>query len=83
MTLRHLRIFLAVKENHCNTTRAAEALHMTQPAVSLAIRELEEYYGVVLFDRVGRRLRLTEAGWLVSDMVMAVWRIRRLHPGDV
>ncbi len=62
MTLRHLRIFLAVKENHCNTTRAAEALHMTQPAVSLAIRELEEYYGVVLFDRVGRRLRLTEAG---------------------
>ena len=62
MTLRHLRIFLAVKENHCNTTRAAEALHMTQPAVSLAIRELEEYYGVVLFDRVGRRLRLTAAG---------------------
>ena len=32
------------------------------PAVSLAIRELEEYYGVVLFDRVGRRLRLTAAG---------------------
>ncbi len=62
MTLRHLRIFLAVKDNHCNTTRAAEALHMTQPAVSLAIRELEEYYGVVLFDRVGRRLRLTQAG---------------------
>lgn len=62
MTLRHLRIFLAVKDNQCNTTRAAEALHMTQPAVSLAIRELEEYYGVVLFDRVGRRLRLTQAG---------------------
>ncbi len=62
MTLRHLRIFLAVKDTQCNTTRAAEALHMTQPAVSLAIRELEDYYGVVLFDRVGRRLRLTPAG---------------------
>lgn len=62
MTLRHLRIFLAVCENGCNTTRAAEALHMTQPAVSLAIRELESYYEVVLFDRLGRRLRLSSAG---------------------
>jgi len=35
---------------------------MTQPAISLAIRELEEYYGVILFDRIGRRLKITEAG---------------------
>jgi len=35
---------------------------MTQPAVSLAIKELEQYYGVVLFDRVGRRLQITQAG---------------------
>lgn len=62
MTLRHMKIILAVCENGCNTTKAAEALHMTQPAVSLAIRELEEYYGTVLFDRMGRRLRLSEAG---------------------
>lgn len=62
MTIRHLKIFLSVCENHCNTTRAAEKLHMTQPAVSLAIRELEQYYGVILFDRIGRRLKLTEAG---------------------
>lgn len=62
MTIRHLKIFLSVCDNGCNTTKAAEELHMTQPAVSLAIRELEQYYGVVLFDRIGRRLKITEAG---------------------
>lgn len=35
---------------------------MTQPAVSLAIKELEQYYGIHLFDRIGRRLRITDAG---------------------
>lgn len=62
MTLRHLMIFQAVCESECNSTRAAEKLHMTQPAISLAIKELEEYYGVKLFDRIGRRLSLTQAG---------------------
>ena len=62
MTIRHIRIFLSICENEYNTTRAAEALHMTQPAVSLALRELEQYYGVTLFDRIGRRLQITEAG---------------------
>ena len=62
MTLRHIRIFLAVCENGNNTTRAARALYLAQPAVSRAVAELEEYYGVRLFDRIGRRLYLTEAG---------------------
>ncbi len=62
MTLRHMNIFRAICENGYNTTKAAEILHMTQPAVSLAIKELEQYYGIVLFDRIGRRLRITEAG---------------------
>lgn len=62
MTLRHMKIFLALCEHDYNTTRAAEALHMTQPAVSLALRELEAHYGVVLFDRIGRRLCITAAG---------------------
>lgn len=62
MTIRHINIFLAVCEAGQNTTKAAEQLHMSQPAVSLAIRELEEYYGVALFDRIGRRLCITEAG---------------------
>ena len=42
MTLRHMRIFLEVCNNSCNATKAAEAQHMTQPAVSLAIKELEK-----------------------------------------
>lgn len=62
MTIRHLNIFLSVCENDCNTTKAARELHMTQPAVSLAIKELEQYYGVTLFDRIGRRLKITQAG---------------------
>lgn len=62
MTIRHINIFLAVCEAGQNTTKAAERLHMSQPAVSLAIHELEEYYGVALFDRIGRRLCITEAG---------------------
>lgn len=61
MTIRHLKIFVAVCR--CGSvTGAAEALYMTQPAVSLAIRELEENYGVRLFDRLTRRLRITEDG---------------------
>ena len=61
MTLRHLRIFVAV----CtwgSITRAAEKLHMAQPSVSLAIRELEEYYQLQLFDRISRKLYLTGDG---------------------
>ena len=62
MTLRHMIIFRAVCENGYNSTKAASALHITQPAVSLAIKEIEQYYGVQLFDRIGRRLQITSAG---------------------
>ena len=62
MTIRHMLIFRTICENGYNSTKAAEVLHMTQPAVSLAIKELEQYYGVHLFDRIGRRLQITDAG---------------------
>lgn len=61
MTLRHMRIFWAVCQEN-GITKAAQRLHIAQPAVSVAIRELEEYYGVKLFDRIARRLHLTDAG---------------------
>ena len=61
MTVRHLKIFLEVYRNG-SITRASERLHMTQPAVTRAIQELEHYYGVRLFDRINRRLLVTEAG---------------------
>lgn len=62
MTIRHMLIFRTVCETGFNSTKAAEQLHITQPAVSLAIKELERYYGVRLFDRIGRRLQITDAG---------------------
>ncbi len=62
MTRRHIHIFLSVCSNGCSMTRAAEALYLSQPAVSQAVGELEEYYGARLFERMGRRLYLTPAG---------------------
>ncbi|MEG2908291.1 MAG: LysR family transcriptional regulator [Erysipelotrichaceae bacterium] len=61
MTLRHLKIFKTVCEEG-NITKAAQHLYMAQPAVSLAIRELEEHYGICLFDRIARKLYLTKSG---------------------
>lgn len=61
MTLEQIRIFLAVaREQH--VTRAADQLNLTQSAVSAAIRALETRYGIDLFDRVGRSIRLNQAG---------------------
>lgn len=61
MTLRHLNIFIAVCE--CGSvTKAAEYLHMAQPAISTAIAEMEKYYDVVLFERINQRLHITDTG---------------------
>ncbi len=61
MTLDQLRIFLEVAERG-HMTRAAEALGMSQSATSAAIATLEASYQTKLFDRVGRRIQLTETG---------------------
>lgn len=61
MTLRHLKIFVTVCETG-SATAAGEKLFLAQPAVSLAISELENYYGINLFDRIAKRLHITEAG---------------------
>jgi len=65
MTLDQLRIFIAVAK-HMHFTRAAEALYITQPAVSAAIQSLEQEYGVKLFHRIGRHIEITEAGKLLE-----------------
>ncbi|MBQ7874142.1 MAG: LysR family transcriptional regulator [Oscillospiraceae bacterium] len=67
-----MKIFRALYENDCSTTKTAEALNMTQPAVSQAIKEMEQYYGVELFDRVGRRLVITSAGRILLDYAMHI-----------
>ena len=69
MTLRHMRIFQKIYENQ-SVTRAAEELHMTQPAVTRALQELERYYGLRLFERLGRRLTVTEAGRRMYDYAL-------------
>lgn len=61
MTLEQLRLFVAVAERE-HLTRAAEALNLTQSAASSAIAALEHRHDIALFDRIGRGLRLTEAG---------------------
>jgi LysR family cyn operon transcriptional activator len=61
MLLRHIRYFLAVAE-HANFTRAAEALHVSQPTLSQQVRQLEDMLGVQLLDRTGKTIRLTDAG---------------------
>ncbi|MEW9582465.1 transcriptional regulator CynR [Paraburkholderia sp. DGU8] len=61
MLLRHIRYFLAVAE-HRNFTRAAEALHVSQPTLSQQIMQLEDTLRIQLLDRSGRAIRLTDAG---------------------
>lgn len=61
MNIRYVRYFLAVAE-HRGFTRAAEALHISQPALSQQIRMLEESLDAQLFDRSGRHIHLTDAG---------------------
>jgi LysR family transcriptional regulator, low CO2-responsive transcriptional regulator len=61
VTMRHLRIFEAVA-GHLSISRAAAELHLTQPAVSMQMKQLEELLGVALVEQVGRRMSLTDAG---------------------
>ena len=61
VTLRQLRVFEAVAR-HMNFSRAAEELHLSQPAVSTQIKELAAHVGLPLFERLGRKTYLTPAG---------------------
>lgn len=60
-TLHQLRIFRSVAE-HNSFTRAAEALHLSQPAVSIQVKQLETTVGLPLIERMGKKIYLTEAG---------------------
>jgi len=61
MELRHLRYFIAVAELR-SVRAASEQLHVTQPAISRQIQDLEDAIGAALFERTPRGLRLTDAG---------------------
>jgi len=90
-TLRQLRVF-DVAARHMNFSRAAEELHLTQPAVSTLIKQLAAHAGLPLFERVRQKLYLTPAGeellrcsrsiaHLVQETEAAIGRLRGVSGG--
>lgn len=91
ISLRQIRIFEAVA--HAGSyTRAAEALHLSQPAVSMQIKQLEEDTGVALFERKGRQMHLSNSGrdlmqyssqvlHAYNDMLGAIEGMRKVSSG--
>ncbi|MGW0453421.1 LysR family transcriptional regulator [Gordonia sputi] len=68
----HLATYFVAVIDHGGITKAAQALYISQPSLSQAIRTLERKLGVTLFDRTGRRLELTEAGARVEVIARRV-----------
>ena len=72
MRLTQLQYFMAVYE-HQNITKAAEKLHISQPSITIALKELENEYHVNLFHRINKKMYLTEEGLLgVDDLTFTV-----------
>jgi len=61
LTLRQLKVFESVAR-YLSYSRAADELHLTQPAVSMQIKQLEDNINLPLFEQLGKRIFLTEAG---------------------
>lgn len=79
ITLEQLRIFVAVAESE-HLTKAAETLRLTPSALSNAIRVVENRYSVSLFDRVGRQIRLNDAGRIFLSEARAT--LQRAHMAE-
>jgi DNA-binding transcriptional LysR family regulator len=74
INLNQLRVFhVAAKAQ--SFTRAAEALFLTQPGISKHIKELEEYYGTRLFDRLGKKVVLTQAGEILYAKTESIFNM--------
>lgn len=71
MNIRKLKIFYATA-NSLNMTKVAKELYISQPSVSQSIHEIETELGVVLFDRIGKRLHLTEEGTIFLNYVRRI-----------
>ena len=66
-----LKVFITVADKK-NFSKAAKALNLTQPAISFQIQTLEQYYQTMLFDRVNRHVKLTEAGELLLEYSLSM-----------
>ncbi len=82
VNLHLLRTFAAVAE-HGSFTRAAEAIHVSQPAVSRAVRELEEQLGLPLVERIAGQVRCTEAGTALFRHAGAIFALERTAEADI
>jgi DNA-binding transcriptional LysR family regulator len=71
VNLSQLRVFEAVAQTR-SFTRAAEVVHLTQPGISKHIKQMEEYYGVPLFDRLGKKVALTQAGEILFEATQEI-----------
>jgi DNA-binding transcriptional LysR family regulator len=71
LTLRQLRVFEAVAR-HMSFTRAAQELHLSQPAVSMQVKQLEDSVGLELFEKLGKKIFLTAAGFEMLHCAQAV-----------
>ncbi len=82
MSDRRLQVFYSVARN-LSFTKAAEALHMTQPAVTFQVRQLEEQFNTRLFDRTHNRINLTEAGERVYRYAKQIFELYSRMEGEV
>ena len=79
VTLRQLRVF-ATAARHMNFSRAADELHLSQPAVSTVLKQLASQVGLPLFERIGRRTFLTPAGGEMLECARAI--TQRMREAD-
>jgi len=93
LTLRQLKVFESVAR-HLSYSRAADELHLTQPAVSMQIKQLEDNISLPLFEQLGKRIYLTEAGrelyqysrlisQQLSDMEVALDELKGMERGKL
>ena len=71
LNLDQLRIFQAVAQSR-SFTRAAAIVHLTQPGVSKHVKQMEQYFGVPLFDRTGKKAVLTEVGGVLFEATQEI-----------
>ncbi len=82
MTLRHLQIFVQVYQ--CQSiTKAAKKLYMAQPAVSLAVKELEEHYQILLFERMNRKIYPTKVADKLYDYASSILSLYHTMEEDI
>lgn len=93
ISLRQIQIFQTVAQTE-NFTRAAEVLHMTQPAISMQVKQLEDNVGLSLFERQGKRIVMTAAGRAMHNyaceisakyqgMVETLEELKNVHQGYI